>query len=185
MYWQNIQCLCTPVLRLVEQLQNTKAKVRWMLPHTQPANKAFNDMHAWYFECLKVWQSWVKLAHHPPPPPPLCTSLCLQVWHIHLSALSVLWPHTPACTAGRVSCFSDEATCDQWAAVRTVRERGGNSPPISPLSTWEPALPQGGAAQPPAVWMNTKQKLSPTGELHESVLVFLYSFSLPHHFFHS
>lgn len=46
-----------------------------------------------------------------------------------------------------------------------------------------------GPPQPPAVSMNTKQKLSPPGELHESVLLvfffFLNSvfFSLPHLFF--
>ena len=152
-----------------------KVKVRWILQNADTQGAQWCLTHGWYIESLKVWQSWMKLAHHPappPPPPPPHMSLCPHVWHTHSPAPSALQPHTPACTAG-VSRFRDEATSDQWAAVRTLRERGGNSPPISPVSTWEPALPQGGAAQPPAVWMNTKQKLSPTGELHESVVVFL------------
>lgn len=95
------------------------------------------------YETLSGWQSWVKPAHRAPLPPH--TTLCSDVWHTRWQAPCALQPHTPACVAGGVSCSSDEATFDQWAAVRTVRERGGNSPPIAPLSTWEPALPQGGA----------------------------------------
>lgn len=81
--------------------------------------------------------------------------------------------HTPACMAAVVSCFKDEATSDQWDVVRTVKKRGGNSPPISRLSL--PGNRSSLREEPPchAVWMNTKQKLSPTGELHESLLVFL------------
>ena len=52
--------------------------------------------------------------------------------HTHLSASSALQPHTPAWATAGVSRFSDDATSDQWAPVRTVRERGENSPPISP-----------------------------------------------------
>lgn len=131
-----------------------------------------------------------------PSPRSSRTSLCPRVLRTHtrthLSATSGLQIYTPARSAGRVSFSNDEATYDQWAVVRTVRECGGNSPPITLLPTWEPKQPRGGAARPTTVWMNTKQKLSPTGELHESLLVFLYSIlffllsPLPHHFvFHS
>lgn len=34
-------------------------------------------------------------------------------------------------SAGEVLCYTDEATFDQWAGVRTASERGGNSPPLS------------------------------------------------------
>lgn len=77
--------------------------------------------------------------------------------------------HLPA-PQGWVSHFSDDATSNQWAVVRTVRERGGNSPPISPLSTWEPLLPQGGAPSRPLSQWTPNKKLSLPGELHESVL---------------
>lgn len=114
-----------------------------------------------------------------PSPRSSRTSLCPRVLRTHtrthLSATSGLQLYTPARSAGRVSFSNDEATYDQWAVVRTVRECGGNSPPITLLPTWEPKQPRGGAARPTTVWMNTKQKLSPTGELHESLLVFLYS----------
>ncbi len=140
-----------------------------MLPNTYTQGAQRRLTHVLYFESLKVWQSWVKLAHHPPPPPSR-TSLCPRVWHTHthLPASSALQPHTPARAAGRVSCFSGDATSDQWAAVRTVRERGGNSPPIAPLSTWEPTLPQGGApSRPLSEWTpnkNSHQQVSYTSQ---------------------
>lgn len=93
-------------------------------------------------------------------------SSCLT--RTHLPAPSDLQPHTPACIAGGVSCFSNDATSNQWAAVRTVRERGGNSPPISPLPTWEPVLPRGGApSHPLSEWTpnkNSHQQVSYTSQ---------------------
>lgn len=160
MCMKNIHCLCTPVFGLVEQLLNTKPK-RWGCQ-----GLAHEHTHT-------LWAP-------PPPPPPriyailgrsegmtkpsetrsshssLCVSLssCLTHTHTHTR---LGYRHLPPCglthlssTTRRVSRFSGDATSSQWAAVRTVRERGGNSPPLSLLSTWEPPLPQGGAPPPPA-----------------------------------
>lgn len=159
MYWQNIQCFvytCPQVGGAAAT--NTKGTTRWILPNTDTQD-AHTRMILWESEgmtklsetCSSPSSSFSSSSH-------VSLSSCLAHTHTHLSASSALRPHTPACAAGGVSRFSDEATSDQWAAVRTVRERGENSPPIALRSTWEPALPQGGAAQPPALWMNTKQK---------------------------
>lgn len=108
------------------QLQLLTTEAEWSRTHTW--------QHTHTHTCAILWGSggMTKLSetHHHPPPPPRA-SLCPQVWHTHFQALSALQPHTPARTAGGVSCFSDEATSDQWAALRAIREHGGNSPPIA------------------------------------------------------
>lgn len=103
------------------------------------------------------------------------------------------YTHTPACCSSCLqapdtclhcqeeSCYSDEARSDQWAAVRTAGEGGGNSPPLSLFAMLlYTDLPGNfctgpGRGQQPACLMNTKQNLSLTGELQKSS-VFIYSF---------
>lgn len=173
MYWQNTLCLCTLDSRLMKQLLNTKRN--WVQPHTHTgwATPYVCDTHC-------VWR-YDKAERNFLIPPPLWTSLCPRVWHT--LAPSALQLCTPAYTAAGVSCFSDEATLRQWAAMRTVRERGGNSPPITCLS-----LPgnRGGLREgPPAVWKNgkqTKKKRTLTNRWVTRVLVGfapVYSFSGP------
>lgn len=136
-------------------------------------HKALRDTsHAWHLYDKAEGHSLITL---PPFFSHVSLSSCLTHSHTH-TLISNFWPADPyTCPHCGVSFSNDEATSDQWAVVRTVRECGGNSPPITLLPTWEPKQPRGGAARPTTVWMNTKQKLSPTGELHESLLVFLYS----------
>lgn len=167
MYWQNIHCLCTPVLGLVGAAAAHKGK-SWGECSLTLQHKALNDASHTY-DTVRVWRydkaEWNSLITPPPLPR---TPLCPRVWHTHLPAPCALQPHTPACNAGGVSCFSGDATCNQWAAVRTVRERGGNSPPIAALSTWEPVLPQGGApSRPLSEWTpnkNSQQQVSYTSQ---------------------
>lgn len=173
MYWQNTHCLCSPVVRLVEQLLRTKAKARRMLPNTYTQGARQRLAHT--YDTLRVWRydkaEWNLLIT---PLLLLLTHLFVLVsdTHTYLLLLPCGLIHLPALLVG-ASCFSGDATSDQWAAVRTVRERGGNSPPISLSLYLGTGAASGRGPQPPAVWMNTKQKLSPTGELHESMLVFL------------
>lgn len=54
MYWQNIYCLCTPVLKSWEQLLNTKARLGWKfhITYKQAAQRRLKHMILWKFACV-------------------------------------------------------------------------------------------------------------------------------------
>lgn len=155
-----------------------------MLPNTYTQGAQRPLTHEWYFESLKVWQSWVKLAHHPPPPP-LHTSLCPHVWHAHtyLLLLTCSLIHLPALLEEcRVSAMTQRPTNElRWERLGSVV--GTLLPSLLSLPGNQCCLGEG----PPATrCLNEHQTKTLTNRWVTRVNVgfsLIYYFSLPHHFF--
>lgn len=134
--------------------------------------------------CMIIWvwrydKACGKLAHHPPPPPPPRTSLCPHVWHTLTSSFGAAASYT--CPAplreSRISAVTQHPTNElRWERLGSVV--GTLLPSLLAVPGNQRCLREGPPSRPLSEW-NTKQKLSPTGELHESMLVFLKSIIFP------
>ena len=111
MYWQNIHCLCTPVLGLVGAAAAHKAKSWGECSLTLP-HKALNDASHTY-DTVRVWRydkaEWNSLITRPPP----------ASSHAFLSSCLA---HTLTCSL----CPAATYTCPHcWRSVAFQRWRNG------------------------------------------------------------
>lgn len=140
------------------QLQLLTTEAEWSWTHTCPTKHTHT--HVQYFEALEVWQSWVKL---------IITLLLLLVRLFVLKSGTHTFKLFLPCSLIHLPALREECR------VSAMRQRPTNELHWerlgSTVGTLLPSLYLGtsaasGRGSPASVWMNTKQKLSPPGELH-------------------